>query len=96
MKLGEKGVFSISNDKSKRDFFSLDSFTNKVIDPVGAGDALLAYSTLAMLESKSLVVASIIGSMAAAFECEIDGNIPVERTDIINKINEIKKNKKII
>ena len=49
-----------------------------------------------MLESKSLVVASIIGSMAAAFECEIDGNIPVERTDIINKINEIKKNKKII
>ena len=95
MKLGEKGVFSISNNKSKRDFFSLDSFTDKVIDPVGAGDALLAYSTLAMLESKSLVVASIIGSMAAAFECEIDGNIPVERSDIINKINEIKKNKKI-
>ena len=35
----------------KRDF-SLDSFTNKVIDPVGAGDALLAYSTLVNVRVK--------------------------------------------
>jgi rfaE bifunctional protein kinase chain/domain/rfaE bifunctional protein nucleotidyltransferase chain/domain len=95
MKLGEKGVFSISNIKNKRDFFSLDSFTNKVADPVGAGDALLAYSTLSMLCSKSLVIATIIGSIAAALECEIDGNIPVDKNDIIKKIEDIEKHKRI-
>jgi len=93
MKLGEKGVFSISNIKKKRDFFSLDSFTNKVVDPVGAGDALLAYSTLSMLSSNSLVISTIIGSIAAALECEIDGNTPIDKLDIIKKIEHIKKYK---
>ena len=49
LKLGEKGiiVYRESNDSSQlRSFFALDSFAKKVIDPVGAGDAMLAYSTL--------------------------------------------------
>jgi len=56
------------------------------VDPVGAGDALLAYSTLAMLATGSLATAGILGSMAAACECELDGNIPIQSQDVIDKI----------
>ena len=38
-------------------------------------DALLAYATLAMLATGSAVVATILGSIAAACECEMDGNV---------------------
>ena len=51
---------------------SIPSFSKNVIDPVGAGDAYLAYATLMMLETKNLLKSSIIGSIAAACECEKD------------------------
>ena len=53
MKLGERGIFVNSmKPNNKSSYFSVDAFTNVVADAVGAGDALLAYSTLAMLETK--------------------------------------------
>ena len=73
LKLGSRGVFFLQDGLP----YSIDSFANNVKDAVGAGDALLAYATLTMLATKSLPMACIIGSMAAACECEIDGNIPV-------------------
>ena len=81
----------------KNDFaFSTDSFTNNAIDPVGAGDALLAYSTLSLIASKSLTISSIIGSIAAACECEKDGNIPITSQEVIARIGQIQKNTKYI
>jgi bifunctional ADP-heptose synthase (sugar kinase/adenylyltransferase) len=81
-------------DKNKKDeqSFHISSFANRVVDPVGSGDALLAYSTLALLASHSLVEASIIGAIAAACECELDGNIPISLDNVIKKINDIEKN----
>jgi rfaE bifunctional protein kinase chain/domain len=91
LKLGDRGVFVSQNNakKSSDSYFSIDSFADNVVDPVGAGDALLAYATLAMITSKSLVVGSILGSMAAAVECEIDGNVPVKTEDVVAKINSV-------
>ena len=91
LKLSEKGVFCMKNINNKKDFFTLDSFTNDVVDPVGAGDALLAYSTLSFLVSKSIVISSIIGSIAAGCECEIDGNVPIEINLIKSKIDILEK-----
>lgn len=92
LKLGSKGIFcATKNQKLKSTFFSLDSFATTVKDPVGAGDALLAYSTLSFLVSKSLVSSSIIGSFAAACECEFDGNIPISIKNILKKIDEVEK-----
>ena len=42
-----------------------------------------------MLVSKSLLVSSIIGSLAAACECESDGNIAIKPEQLIKKINSI-------
>tara|TARA_A100001011_G_scaffold400493_2_gene515514 strand:- start:9864 stop:11411 length:1548 start_codon:yes stop_codon:yes gene_type:complete len=92
LKLGARGVFCNSiSAKKKNSYFSLDSFTENIKDSVGSGDALLAYSTLSMLQTNSLLISSIIGSIAAACECEFDGNIPVKPKDVLDKINFIEK-----
>ena len=85
LKLGEKGMFLLCDDS----YYSIDSFAGTVKDAVGAGDALLAYSTLALKISDCLPSASLIGSIAAACECEYDGNIPISPDQILTKIDKI-------
>jgi rfaE bifunctional protein kinase chain/domain len=93
LKLGDRGVFAsraTKNQDSERDnYFSIDSFTKNVVDAVGAGDALLAYATLAMLATNDEVIAGILGSMAAACECEFDGNIPIKPSDVLSRIDNV-------
>ena len=92
LKLGERGVFCSTNaQNAKNSYFSINSFSTNVVDAVGAGDALLAYATLGMLTTNSLVVAGILGSIAAACECECDGNIPIRPENILKKIDEAEK-----
>jgi rfaE bifunctional protein kinase chain/domain len=92
LKLGDKGIYGFTPGKGINKYaFSIGSFADKVVDPVGSGDALLAYSTLVMLQTGSLVSASIIGSMAAACECECDGNIPISPKDVFAKIDAVEK-----
>ncbi len=91
LKLGEKGIYSVVPSSDRRKFYaiSLDSFVEKAIDPVGAGDALLAYASLTYAQTKSIEIASILGSIAAAIETERDGNIPVSSADIFKMLNKI-------
>ena len=42
-----------------------------------------------MVATKSLLIAGILGSIAAACECETDGNISVKPDQIIKKIHSI-------
>ena len=96
LKVGEKGIFSVDNEgkEKPRPPFSVPSFATKVVDAVGAGDALLAYATLSMISTKSLLISSIIGSIAAACACENEGNIVVTPDLIINKISSIEETTK--
>lgn len=93
MKLGERGVLtSISSDHESLDsFFVLESFVDQLVDAVGAGDALLAYSTLTMLASKNEAQATILGTIAAACECEFDGNIPITPDHVMAKIDAVEQ-----
>lgn len=92
LKLGDRGILTYRSDESDpRAFFTIDSFAGRVVDPVGAGDALLAYATLALVTSQSIVLASILGSIAAAVACESDGNDPVAPEDVLKKLNVIEK-----
>jgi rfaE bifunctional protein kinase chain/domain len=86
LKLGDRGVFFLDNQF----YQSVDSFANNIKDAVGAGDALLAYATLMMLKTKSLPQAVIVGSVAAALECEYDGNKPVDHSAVIERLISIK------
>tara|TARA_Y100000590_G_C15719321_1_gene1012981 strand:+ start:1106 stop:2665 length:1560 start_codon:yes stop_codon:yes gene_type:complete len=91
LKLGDRGIFCRTDANVKSSYFSVDSFATNVVDPVGAGDALLAYSTLGILSTGSLVVSSILGSLAAACECELDGNVPIQIQNVLSKINTIEQ-----
>lgn len=93
LKLGDRGVLTCqSPDHEALDsFFVVDSFVDRVVDAVGAGDALLSYATLSMLATGNTVAATILGSMAAAVECEADGNWPVRPLDVMAKIDAVEK-----
>jgi rfaE bifunctional protein kinase chain/domain/rfaE bifunctional protein nucleotidyltransferase chain/domain len=93
LKLGDRGVLTCRPGKGNdlRSFFVVDSFVERVVDAVGAGDALLAYATLAMVADGNEVTATVLGSLAAAVECEIDGNLPVSRADVARRIETLEK-----
>lgn len=93
LKLGEKGVLTCRNPNHEAidSFFVVDSFVERVVDAVGAGDALLAYTTLAMLATGSPVVATILGTMAAALECEVDGNHPITPAALLTRIDTVER-----
>ncbi|HMH48870.1 MAG TPA: PfkB family carbohydrate kinase, partial [Candidatus Acidoferrum sp.] len=86
LKLGDRGLLACRPGDY---VYAVDSFVERVVDPVGAGDALLAYATLAMVADGSDVVASILGSFAAAQECETEGNVPVGLADVTRKIDMV-------
>jgi hypothetical protein len=44
-----------------------------------------------LLTDESEVAASVLGSMAAALECECDGNIPIGRSDLLGRIDMVEK-----
>ncbi len=95
LKCGERGIIvyrQLSKGLDLRSFFALDSFAENVKDPVGAGDAMLAYSTLAFLQTKNIAVAAIIGLIAASLECEFDGNIPIRPENIKKRLQKIEHN----
>jgi rfaE bifunctional protein kinase chain/domain len=93
LKLGDKGVLTCrhGDHQALDSFFVVDSFVDRLVDGVGAGDALLAYATLSMLASKCEFTATIIGTMAAACECEKDGNIPINFEDVHHKLDAIER-----
>lgn len=93
LKCGERGIITYRSvsPSDPRAFFNIETFAGHVVDAVGAGDALLAYSTLALVATKNDVIASILGNMAAGVECEHDGNWPVTPELVLKKIDAIEK-----
>jgi len=90
LKLGERGVLACTSadHESVDSFVVVDSLAEEVRDPVGAGDALLAYATLSLLVSPSPEVATILGSFAAGCACSTDGNVPVRPEYVLDVINQ--------
>jgi rfaE bifunctional protein kinase chain/domain len=92
LKLGERGAITYRTpDPNVRSFFTIDSFAGHVVDPVGAGDALLAYATLALTATKCPVIASVLGSVAAAMACESDGNKPIDPDELIKRLDQLER-----
>ncbi len=92
LKLGKLGIITYRTREADdpRTVISVDSFAGNVADAVGAGDALLSYACLAMVESKgNEAIASILGNIAAGLECEYDGNKEVTPQAMKAKISKI-------
>ncbi|MBM3568915.1 MAG: ADP-heptose synthase [Alphaproteobacteria bacterium] len=93
MKMGERGLLAYrsGDEDDHRAFFTVDAFCDHVVDPVGAGDSLLAYAMLAKIATGNDVIAAVLGSFAAGVECAFDGNIPVTPQDVLRKIEEVER-----
>jgi sugar/nucleoside kinase (ribokinase family) len=95
LKLGERGLLTYravpQNYEDVRAFFTVDTFAERVVDAVGSGDALLAYAALALFKTKNAVIGSVLGSLAAAVECEHEGNVPVRPKDVLQKLDHFER-----
>jgi sugar/nucleoside kinase (ribokinase family) len=65
----------------------LPAFSNRVIDPLGCGDALLATTSLALACGASLQAAAYVGSLAAAIEIQQLGNQPITAERLADAVN---------
>jgi rfaE bifunctional protein kinase chain/domain/rfaE bifunctional protein nucleotidyltransferase chain/domain len=81
--LGKQGLLTFDTDPSvaiQKDRLAseyLPALSGRGIDPLGCGDALLTAATLALACGASLATAAYVGSLAAAIEVSLVGNIPV-------------------
>jgi rfaE bifunctional protein kinase chain/domain len=92
LKLGERGILGYRTPGNMpREFFTVDTFVQSLRDPIGAGDALLAYASLSLKATGNIVVASILGSVAAAVACERPGNVPVTPREVEDKLDVLEK-----
>jgi len=92
LKLGERGTISYrSPGPQPREFFTIDTFVERLEDPIGAGDALLSYASLAVARTNNIVIASILGALGAAVVCERQGNTPVSPREVDEKISTLER-----
>lgn len=92
LKMGERGLITYrAPNPEVRSFFTIDPFTDRVVDAVGAGDALLSYATLSLRVTGNPVIASILGTVAAGLACERDGNVPIEPAEMHKRLHHIEK-----
>lgn len=66
----------------------LPALSNRVVDPLGCGDALLATASLALACGGSLHAAAYLGSVAAALEIQQVGNQPITGETLTGAISD--------
>jgi len=87
LKLGSRGSMSASqNSTHSRGIFSVPALTNLATDPVGAGDALIAYSAVTLFLTGSIQSANLIGATAASLACEVEGNRPIAISSVFERL----------
>ncbi|MGN6506711.1 MAG: PfkB family carbohydrate kinase [Tepidisphaeraceae bacterium] len=95
--LGKQGVmactwpqltWSASNGRLSTDY--LPALSTTAVDPLGAGDAMLAATSLMLAAGASLQQAAFIGSLASAVEVRLSGNVPVTRDAVLDAMLELR------
>lgn len=91
LKLGGNGIMVYrSPGMESREFFYVNTFVEgEPVDAIGAGDALLAATTSALVISQDIVQASILGNMCAAIACSKMGNVPVTAKELLNMLDAL-------
>lgn len=90
--LGKQGLITFErnpHDAAQRlrsDY--IPALSNRVVDPLGCGDALLATASLALAAGGSLQAAAFLGSIAAAFEVQQIGNAPIGAQQILAQLRD--------
>jgi rfaE bifunctional protein kinase chain/domain len=87
VKLGQEGLIFLTKEGTFVTT-SLPALNQNPVDVAGAGDALLAASSLAIVSDGSPFEAIFIGSVAAALQVGRQGNIPMSASEILSAATE--------
>ena len=78
--------------KSKNKFFYCPAFARKIVDKIGAGDAMLSLSSLMLSSGFDENLALFFGSLAAAQSVEtINNSSPIQKKELLKIFNHITK-----
>lgn len=67
----------------------IPAFTKHALDPLGCGDALLTTATLALAAGASAQAATLLGSLAAAYEASRLGNEAIATDDLLTQLQAL-------
>jgi rfaE bifunctional protein kinase chain/domain len=82
--LGREGMILFDNNGETR----ISHRAREIYDVSGAGDTVIASTTLALVANSGLMNASMIGAYAAGIAVAKVGAVPVTAEELINAINE--------
>jgi bifunctional ADP-heptose synthase (sugar kinase/adenylyltransferase) len=88
--LGADGIL-LGGYKDGKEVMSTDRIpaaNRSAIDVSGAGDSLLAMSSLAMAAGCKLYESAFLGSLSAGIQVSRRGNIPIRMTEVEEFMNE--------
>lgn len=85
--LGHKGA--IIYDRHDGSLRSFPPYARKVVDRMGAGDAFLAASAPLAAMGAPAEVIGLVGSMAAGLHVEKEGNPPLCREELVERLKEL-------
>jgi rfaE bifunctional protein kinase chain/domain len=88
LKLGSEGVLidSIANQDRNFAVDQVPALSKKVRDVSGAGDSMLAISSLVFGLEQSIEIAAVLGSIAASIQIERTGNVPITIKELVERI----------
>jgi rfaE bifunctional protein kinase chain/domain len=87
LKLGSEGLLISSLADNSNDLEQTDEITalNKIpIDTSGAGDSLLAGSSMALALGKNIYLSAYLGSMMSALQVSRKGNVPIRESELLS------------
>lgn len=90
LKLGGEGVLidSIANQDRNFAVDQVPALSKNVRDVSGAGDSMLAISSLVFGLEESIEIAAVLGSIAASIQVERTGNVPITIKELVDRIQK--------
>ena len=82
---GSEGALLYNHESD--DYFACPAFASKVVDKIGAGDAMLALLSVSLFNTGKETLSLLLGSLAASQSVESIGNsIPISKTTLLKTI----------
>jgi bifunctional ADP-heptose synthase (sugar kinase/adenylyltransferase) len=84
--LGELGMMLF---QSNGEIFSVPTLARRVADVSGAGDTAIATLAAMMSGGANIQEAVCLANIAAGIVCEVPGIVPITKSDLIDKFDNI-------
>jgi len=88
IKLGEEGCV-IVNTVPHFETSNLHALNSNPVDVAGAGDALLAAASLALVSGGNAWECACLGSLAAALQVSRLGNVPLQHSELLRELSSL-------